>query len=92
MPKKTERGAREATPCLNGNTKRGISQEEKILEYMRRKGSITSMEAFNDLHITRLSGRIFDLRESGYNIETLWETNQYGSRYGRYVLQEEAMA
>ena len=88
MPKKTERGA-EATSQLNNSMKKPMTQEEVVLEHMRRRGSITSMEAFEDHGITRLSGRIFDLRKAGYNIDLLWETRQYGTRYGRYVLREE---
>lgn len=45
-----------------------ISQANKILEYMKKHGSITSLEAFQKIGCTRLSGRIFDLKRRGYNI------------------------
>lgn len=92
MPKKTERGATMATSHLNNNTSKLMSQEEIVLEHIRRYGSITSMDAFKRYSITRLSGRIFNLRRRGYDIELLWEVSQYGTRFGRYILHEEEIA
>lgn len=88
MPKKTERGA-EATSQSNNTTMKAMTQEEIVLEHMRKHGSITSMTAFRRYSITRLSGRIFNLRKAGYIIDMVWETSQYGTRYGRYVLHED---
>ena len=45
-----------------------MTQNEKVLDYIRTQGSITAMEAFKNLGITRLSARIYDLRRSGINI------------------------
>ena len=45
------------------------------------------MECFEKLKITRLSGRILELRRAGYDISMAWETAQDGSRYGRYRLE-----
>ena len=65
----------------------------RILAYMRNHGSITSMDAYKDLGITRLSARIKELRDMGYNIVTLMidSENRYGEavRYGKYVLKGE---
>ncbi len=57
-----------------------MSQCERILKYMNEHGSITTLEAFIDMGITRLSGRIHDLRQKGYNIKSEWidVTNRYG--------------
>lgn len=64
------------------------SQCEMILAYMKQHGGITQLEATNELGITRLSARIFDLREQGYNIDDVTETgkNRFGEkcRYVRY--------
>ena len=49
------------------------SHTKKILEYMKEHGSITSLEAFRTIGCTRLSGRIFDLKKRGYNIEKTME-------------------
>lgn len=63
-----------------------------ILDYLRKHGSITSMEAFN-MGATRLSAIIFTLRRKGFDIETVYMdgTNRYGraTRYGRYFLRGE---
>lgn len=41
-----------------------------ILEYLEENGSITPFEAWFELGIYRLSGRICDLRKLGYPITT----------------------
>lgn len=65
----------------------------RIIEYMRKHKGITSQDAFRDLGITRLSARIKELRELGYNISTIMidDTNRYGEpvRYGLYKLVEK---
>lgn len=65
-------------------------QAKLVLDYMKGAGGITSLEAFRDLGITRLSAVIFDLKAAGVPIakETVTSTNRYGdkSRYARYYL------
>lgn len=68
------------------------TQVRQIVAYMKRKGSITSWDAFADLHITRLSGRIKDMRDAGYVINTVMEESEEGRRYGRYYLIKEPPA
>ena len=71
-----------------------MTQCEKIIKYMRDFGSITTMQAFNDLGITRLSGRIYDIKALGYKIrsETIYGRNRYGEKihYFKYYLEETA--
>ena len=66
---------------------------ERILQHMEDYGTITTAEAFDRYGITRLSGRIFDLRRRGYAISARPETgkNRFGEpvRYTRYMLTEE---
>ena len=88
MKKMRERGA-EATSQSNHSTRPVPTQEEKILKHLKENGSITTMTAFRRYGITRLSGRIYDLREQGYEIDMVWETSPNGARYGRYILREE---
>lgn len=64
------------------------NQCSKILAYMKNRGSITSMDAFRDLQITRLSARIKDLREAGVEIVTVMEQKD-NSRYARYHIKKE---
>ena len=47
-----------------------MTQCEQVLYHMREYGSISSIEAFFDYNITRLSARIWELRSKGYEIET----------------------
>ena len=65
-----------------------VSQKEMVLDYIREFGSITPIDAFRDLGITRLSAVVFNLREEGHNIEKVIETgrNRFGNqmRYARY--------
>ena len=64
-------------------------QNAAILRYLRDHGSITPMEALNYLGVMRLSGRILELRQSGYAIRTDTYTTRNGARVARYVLEEQ---
>lgn len=55
-------------------------QWQRIINYMKEHGSITSMDAIYHLGCTRLAGRIFEIKERGYNIET--ELVNTKTRYG----------
>ena len=57
-----------------------MNQRTRIYEYMREHGGITTLDAMYDLGVTRLSGRIFDLRKSGVEIgsERVTVKNRYG--------------
>lgn len=52
------------------------TQSKQILEYMKKHGSITPLEALQHIGCLRLSGRIFDLRQEGYRIRTDMERVQ----------------
>lgn len=69
-----------------------ISQKQRIINYIREFGSITSYEAYSDLGITQLGARIDQLKKEGYEFKTEWEsnTNRYGERtdYKRYYLAD----
>lgn len=69
-----------------------MTQTEKILDYMERHGSITPLEAMNELGVMRLGARIFDLKESGIEIitETVTGKNRDGetTRFARYRLEK----
>jgi len=56
------------------------NQKERIIAYMERFGSITTAQAFIDLGVSRLSARIFDIKEDGYAIDEEWVTakNRFG--------------
>ena len=63
------------------------TQCKQILEYMRKHGSITPLEALEYCGSFRLSARIKDLRDAGHKIRTDHETKN-GKTYARYFLEE----
>lgn len=58
------------------------TQNDRILDYMSRFGSITQLEALQDLGIMRLASRISDLKSLGYPIVSEMETvkNRFGEK------------
>ena len=44
-------------------------QRVRVYEYMKEHNGITTMQAYGDLRITRLSARIYDLKNMGVKIE-----------------------
>lgn len=69
-----------------------MTQNEILIKYLEKKGSITSYEAFKKLGITRLSGRIWEFKKEGYNFTTknVTEKNRYGNSvtFAKYILEE----
>ena len=65
-----------------------MTQHDLILTYMDDFGSITPMEAFSDLGVTKLATRISEMSRRGYEFTKTMETgrNRYGKavRYMRY--------
>ncbi len=60
-----------------------MTQCNRILDHLQRNGSITTMEAYERYGITRLSGRIWDLRHAGHRITSV--TTEGVNRYGEPV-------
>ena len=46
-----------------------MTQREQILQYIKDFGSITPMEAFSDLGITKLATRVSEMRKEGEEAE-----------------------
>lgn len=63
-----------------GKVKHIPSQNDRIIDYIKRFGSITQLEALQDLGVMRLASRISDLRSLGYPI--ISETEVIKNRYG----------
>ena len=67
-----------------------MTQREAILQYIKDFGSITPMQAFADLGITKLATRISEMRKDGmeFRIETVHIRNRYGKAvsYAKYSL------
>ena len=65
-----------------------MTQHKAILDYMEKRGSISPMEAFSELGITKLATRVSELIRAGHKIRKIPAegTNRYGEtvRFMRY--------
>lgn len=70
-----------------------MTQREAIIRYISDFGSITPMEAFVDLGITKLATRVSEMRKDGmeFKIDTIKTKNRYGRhcRFARYSFMED---
>ena len=68
------------------------TQKNRIINYIREYGSISSLEAYEKLGVTQLGARINQLMKDGYKFKTEWETgkNRYGEKvnFKRYYLTD----
>lgn len=68
------------------------TQRDRVLQYIRDFGSITSYQAYTDLGVTQLATRIFELKKRGYNFnkKRVKTQNRYGdnTHYDEYFLTE----
>jgi len=55
------------------------TQAQRVLDYMSEFGSITQLQALNDLGVMRLASRISDLKKQGYPITS--EVEAVKNRY-----------
>ena len=60
--------------------RRSNTHYTRLLDYLKKFGSITSLDAIRDLGNTRLSATIYTLRSDGHNIES--EDMQVNNRWG----------
>lgn len=69
-----------------------MTQRDAILNYINEFGSITPMEAFADLGITKLATRISEMRKDGmqFKIETVKVKNRYNKTvaFAKYSFAE----
>ena len=73
-----------------------MTQKELILEYITRFGSITPMQAFSDLGITKLATRISEMKKDGmqFKIETIKSKNRFKKtvHYAKYSFPDKSEA
>ena len=69
-----------------------MNQHNAILDYLEAHGSITPMEAFSDLGITKLSTRISEMIRLGYKFRKVpvEGKNRYGEPV-RFMKYEKAV-
>ena len=71
-----------------------MNQREQILDYLKRFETITPMQAYSDLGITKLATRISEMRRRDgveFNIEMIKSKTRFGRpvRYAKYSLKED---
>lgn len=70
-----------------------MTQCERIVDYIEQFGSISPLEAFRDLGITKLATRISEMRKQGkeFKQEYMKAQNRFGEtvHYMRYYLPEK---
>lgn len=65
------------------------SQNDQVLQYLKKNGSITQWDAIQEFACLRLSARIYDLKCRGYKIESSMTKNSNGKRYATYRFKGE---
>ena len=63
--------------------KKELTQQEKVVHWLKNHKYISREEAFNKLYIYNLTAVISDLRKAGYDIENVWVKGK-GTRYCKY--------
>lgn len=70
-----------------------MTQAERIEAYINKYGSISPMEAFADLGITKLATRVSEMKKDGYVFEQEYieSKNRFGEKvyYMRYSFPSE---
>ena len=70
--------------------RRTMTQCERILQYIEENGSITQLQALQDLGCMRLASRMSDIKKMGYPVKMEMEKskNRYGEpvHYARYSI------
>ena len=70
-----------------------ITQKDRILAHLERFGSITTWESFELYGDTRLSDKIYRLKQENYEFDEKWITkvNRYGAKvtFKKYILKSK---
>lgn len=64
------------------------TQRDRVLDWLRTHGELTTREAVTELNVMSLTKRISELRRDGIGIKTEWRTSTNGAKYGVYSLAE----
>lgn len=65
------------------------TQLNKVLSFIQNRGSISSLEAMQDLRVFRLAAVVFELRALNWPVVTITEHHN-GGTHARYKLEEVA--
>lgn len=64
------------------------TQRDRVLEWLKKNGTLTTRDAVVYLNIMSLPKRIEELRKLGHPITMRWMTTESGCRYGVYKLAD----
>lgn len=71
------------------------AQRQRLLDYLRKEGSATTIKIRQGLNILCVAPRVFELRKAGYPIETHWlediTPEGYKHRVANYILPGEVV-
>ena len=73
---------------INDNSGSSLSQDRRILADLLSGKTVTAISALRDYGCLRLSGRIFDLKHSGYDIVKTTEVTKSGKRIAAYRISD----
>ncbi len=67
---------------FNKREEKPMTQQERVLDYLQSGNKLTCLNAFNELGITQVASRIFELKEQGHPIAKRWikVTNRYDEK------------
>lgn len=69
-----------------------MTQKQRILEHLKKYGSITTWDSFELYGDTRLSDKIYRLKKDNYEFDEEWisKKNRYGKpvTFKKYILKE----
>lgn len=78
----------------NGFKKRnGMTQIDKILNHLRKNGSITQREAYIDYGVQSFHRRLTEIKDAGYKLKKQSKVHPVtGQAYSRYSLDDTSLA
>jgi hypothetical protein len=62
-----------------------MTQTDLIFDHLKRQGSITPQEALRHYSVMRLAARVQELREAGYQIETVMVSRRRKGQLVRFA-------
>tara|TARA_Y100000004_G_scaffold12121_1_gene13094 strand:+ start:818 stop:1129 length:312 start_codon:yes stop_codon:yes gene_type:complete len=67
---------------FNKTEEKKMTQADRVLNYLQDGNTITTLNAFNELGITRLAARVHELKQDGHAVKkkTLTVTNRYDEK------------
>jgi len=69
--------------------KKKLNKSKAILKHLIKYGQINTWQAITKYKATRLSSIIYNLRNEGYDIESIWVQKKDEPRYVMYTLMQD---